>query len=65
MGEQNYQIEKTFFGGSVPGMQVNASNGANVKIVFNIVLQKEEDSLRKLARWIEAGGHEKMEAVNG
>lgn len=64
MDEQNYQVEKTFFGGTIPGMQVIASNGAIVKVVFNIVMQREEDTLRRLARWIEDGGHG-PEVANG
>ena len=65
MDEKNYQVEKTFFGGTIPGMQVIASNGAIVKVVFNIVMQTEQGTLRKLARWIENGGQEKEVATNG
>lgn len=65
MSANDFQVERTFFGGCVPGVQVNASNGAIVKVVFNIVMQREEDTLRRMARWIESGGREKMEAENG
>lgn len=65
MEDNDFQVKRTFFGGSVPEMQVNASNGAIVKVVFNIVIQKEEDSLRRFARWIETGGQEKVESANG
>lgn len=66
MGDDGFQVQRTFFGGTVPGLQVNASNGAIVKVVFNIVMQREEDTLRRLAHWIEAGGQEEeVEATNG
>lgn len=54
MSENDFQVQRTFFGGTVPGFQINASNGAIVKVVFNIVQQeREEDSVRKFVRWIE------------
>lgn len=65
MNDNDLQVQRTFFGGNVPGMQVNASNGAIVKIVFNIVMQREEDTLRRMAHWIEVGGQTELEATNG
>lgn len=50
---QSAEIEQTFFGGAVPGMQINACQGASVKVVFNVVVHREEDTLRRLAKWIE------------
>lgn len=61
----NCQVEQTFLGCGVPGMTINANNGAVVKVVFNIVVQREEDSLRKFARWIEAQEHAPMGGSNG
>ena len=46
-------VEHNFFE-ALPEMTVNASNGAIVKIAVNIILQREEDSLRKFASWIES-----------
>lgn len=65
MDGNNCQIEQTFLGCGVPGMTINASNGAVVKVVFNVVVQREEDSLRKFARWIEAQEHAPMDGANG
>ena len=48
-------LEETFLGGAIPELTINASNGAVVKISFNIVLHREEDTLRRFAAWIEHG----------
>ncbi len=58
-------VERTLYCDEIPNVTINATNGAIVKVVFNIVTQHEKDSQSNLAQWLKYSAQEKVELPDG